>query len=1111
MKKLNRFIFCITLFLGVIHVYAGTDLTAGDMVAPAPAEASVTDVSINQQGGAVTGVVSDEYGPVAGAAVTVKGTTRGIVTDANGHFSLEVKKGEAVVISYLGYVTQEFVYNGEPRLTITLVEDTQKLDEVVVTALGMTRDKKALGYAMTELKGDDLAKSNIVNPVNALQGKVAGVQINMGTAGPQSSQRILIRGNTSMSDNNQPIFVIDGIIIDNEVTKKGGKAERDFGNDLKNLNSDDFETVSVLKGAAATALYGSRASNGVILITTKKGKKGEGLGISFSHTQQWEKVYDSPDLQNEFGMGTYPLWPIAKDGTEIRNIESGRNFGPKYDYKPYTVSSLYEGIHRPYEDNLKEMYQTGRYVNTNVALSGGTDKSTFRFSFSNLNNEGTSLNNKMTRNSLSLNATQDISKYVKAEAGFTYVNTESKNPTYQGGDGSPVYDFAYSVPRSYDTKYWKQHYRSEAGDGYNGDDPFGYSKYLFDYLENNEKEADENYRAYLKVNFNLTDWLKIIVNGDMNRLYRKYEKETLAVEKDGFRGAGYNLNERKKLQYRLNAMVTATKSFGDFNVNGSFGAERFDEQNARHNSQTNNGLRVPGVFELNNSVDPATTDAFAGINEKRTNTVFGIISTDWKGQYFLEVTGRNDWSSTLRYVNGTGTVSYFYPSVNGSWILTETFRESIPRAISFAKIRASYAVVGKDCDPYFITDPGTYLYYNSFKDDYFGSGTYPYFKYANDNLGDGNLKPEKQHAIEFGLEYRMFNNRLGLDVAYYKTNTKNQILALGTSPETGVANRIINAGNIQNQGVEVLITGTPVQTKDWMWDLSFTFTKNKNKIIDLYPGVTKYRLQGGGLDTEAWATEGGAYGDIYTSYAYKRDEKGNRLLNSAGDWIRSGTSEKVGSLQPDFLLGFTTNVSWKGLTLGAIFDARFGGDIMSGSYNYGMSSGSLKGSLKGRTQEYGGLERTLDDGRTVYDGMIPDGVFDKGSVVSYNGETVDVGGMTYRKAYELGYVKPISAYYYYDNTYSWTKGIREAAVHELSFIALREVSIYWDIPRKWLNKAFIKGGNLGFVVRNVGFLYNSLPDNIHPEGLKSNMSAEYLEAGGSVYSRSYGIKLNLNF
>lgn len=1062
----------------------------------------------------VRGVVLDEQGePIIGANLIQKGVpATGTTTDFDGNFTLSVPSTATLVVSYIGYMSQEVNINGQSQLKIVLIEDSQSLSEVVVTALGMTRDKKALGYAMTELKGDDLLKSNNVNPVNALQGKVAGVQINMGTAGPQSSQRILIRGNTSMSGNNQPIFVIDGIIIDNEVTKTGDKADRDFGNDIKNLNSDDFETVSVLKGAAATALYGSRASNGVVLITTKKGKKGEGLGISFSNTQQWESIYSYPKFQNQFGMGTFPLWPVDKNGVEVRNIEPGRNFGPAYDYNPYTVSQIYEGTHRPYEDNLKEMYRTGYYMNTNVAISGGTDKSTFRFSFSNLQNDGLSLKNSMERNSLSLNATQDISKYISAEAGFSYVNSNAKNPTYQGGDKSPIYDFSFSVPREYDTRYWKRNYWSVAKDGWNGDDPFGYSATLFDYLENDEIQNEENYRGYLNVNFNLTDWLKFVVKGDMNRLYKKYEKKTLATEKDGFRGAEYRLNESQKLQYKLTAMLTAQKKFNDFSLSASVGVERFNEDQSYHNSKTNNGLRIPGVFELNNSIDPATTEAYSRTKQKRINSVYGFINMDWKGQVFLDLTGRNDWSSTLRYIDGSGNVSYFYPSVSSSWILTETFKNKLPESISFAKIRASYAIVGKDCDPYLITNPGTYKYFNSFKDSYFESGTYPYFEFANKNLGATNLKPEKQHAVEFGIDYRMFKNRIGIDLAFYKSNTKNQILALPTSEETGVSYRIINAGNIQNQGIEILLSATPVQTKDLVWDITLSYTKNKNKIKELYPGVTRYQLGTGSIETDAWATEGGSYGDIYSSAAFKRDEiTGEKLLNSSGGWIRSGTSEKIGSMQPDFLGGFTSNLQWKGFNLGIVIDARFGGDILSASYNYGMSSGRLMSSLPGRTEELGGLKRILDDGRTVYDGMIPDGIFEPNATVEHNKTQINIGGMSYREAYEKGYVKPISAYSYYANMYDWGNGIREASIHKLSWVALREISLNWEIPSNWINKAFIKRANLGFVVRNVGYLYNSLPDNIHPEGLKSNYSYEYVEAGGNVFSRNYGVKLSLNF
>ena len=1058
----------------------------------------------------LTGTVSDGEGPLPGVSVVVKGTTQGVATNEQGTYAINVADDNAVMqFILLGYSIKEVPVEGRTQIDVVLELEAEEFEQVVVTALGMTRAKKALGYAMTEIKGEDIMKSNVVNPINGLQGKVAGVQIDMGSAGPQSSQRILIRGNTSISGNNQPIFVIDGIIIDNEETKGGSKTDRDFGNDLKNLNADDFESVSVLKGAAATALYGSRASNGVILITTKKGKRGEGLGISFSHTQQWENIYGTPDLQNEFGMGSSTVWNLNDDGSENRNLVGNeRNFGPRYDGKPYKVGGVYDGIYRSYDDNLKEMYRTGRYVNTNVAVSGGSDKGSFRFSYSNLQNDGISLNNSFARNNFSLNATQDISKIVTAEAGFNYVTSEARNPTYQGGDKSPVYDFAYNVPREYDTKYWKQNYWNANHNGFNANDPFGYSATLFDYLENNQIQKEENYRGYLNAIFKIADWITFTAKGDMNQTYKTFEKKILATENADYRGAEYQLNESKKQQYKVTAMLSANRKFGDLSVGAFVATERFNEEQSYHNSKTNNGLRVPGVFELNNSIDPATTDAFARTKRKRINSIYGAVNADWKGQLYLDLTGRNDWSSTLRYADGSGNVSYFYPSVSASWLLTETLRSSLPKAISFAKLRASYTIVGNDCAPYLITDPGVFEYYGSFNDERFATGNHPYFKYSNGNLGALDLKPEKSHAIEVGFDLRLFKNRLGIDFAYYKTNTKNQILELATSTEAGVAKRIINAGNIQNSGIELLLTGKPIQTDDWLWDVSLTFTRNRNKIISLYPGVDKYELKGGGQDTKAWATAGGAYGDIYTSYAFKRDAQGRKLLTNAGLWERSVTSEKVGSMQPDFLSGLSSSLTWKSLTLSFILDSRFGGQVFSASYNYGMAGGRLKSSLAGRTAEYGGLKRTLDDGRIVYDGMIPEGVFREGST---NKDGVNMSGMTYQEAYDKGYVNPLSASDYYRYLYEWTEGIREASIFDLSWIALREVALHWSVPKKWLDGVFVKGASLGFVVRNVGYLYNSLPDNIHPEGLQSNYSSEYVEAGGNVYSRNYGLKINLNF
>lgn len=1136
LRTLSSFLFLACLFSGTVYAVSnstptdpeitrqsstGTDIsdhTTDKLLGLLPDNLPIVEsTDVQQQQIVVKGLVTDALGEsLLGVNVRVKGTSQGTVTDLDGKFSINVSNSNAVLeFSYIGYVTKEVRVGNQTNLTVQLEEDAHVIGEVVVTAMGLTREKKALGYSMTELSGDIITRANVTNPVQGLQGKVAGVQIDMGAGGPQSSQRIVIRGNTSLSGNNQPIFIIDGIIVDNEVTKTGDKADRDFGNELKTLNADDFESVSVLKGAAATALYGSRASNGVILITTKKGKKSEGIGISVSQTLQWESVYKFPDFQNQYGMGTNPVWALNPDGSIDRSVSAtSLNWGAPYDGLPYSTGN-YDGIWKAYPNNLDPLFQDGKYRNTNVAIQGGTEKSTYRFSYSNMEDIGLSPNNEMKRNNLMFKASHEISKFMTAEASFTYTDLDSKNPTYQGGDNSPLYDFVWAVPRDYDTHYWMNNYWNANRDGYNEEDPFGYSKSLFNFFENNEYQKEKLYRGYVKLDFKFTDWLKLVLTADMNHSQKKREKKTLADGSSKFTGAGYSLDESSKQQYRLNGMLTTNHEIKDFNIGGYVGFELYDESQSYHNSKTNNGLLVPGVFELYNSVDPATTDALSNYRKKRLNSVFAAIQTDWKRQVYLEVTARNDWSSALQYTNGSGNVSYFYPSVNASWLPTETFRDQLPDAISFLKLRASYAIVGKDCDVYFITDPGTYQYNNLYSDDYFGSGNYPYYKFANSTMGDWNLKPEKQHAIEFGFDYKMFNNRYGIDFAFYRTRTKNQIIQLSMSDETGVSNRIINAGNIQNQGIEILLTATPIQTKDWTWDLSLNLTRNRNKIIELADGIQKYQLPGGDtFDVEAWATVGGSYGDIYTSYTYARDEAGNKLLSASGAWERKNESTKIGSIQPDLLGGLTSTLRWKDLTLGFTIDARFGGDIYSSTYYYGMYTGKLKSTLANRTQETGGLERTLSDGRVVHDGMIPDGVFKDGTLIADPGNSekmIDLSGMSYQDAYDKGYVQPLSAYQYHLNLYNWGQGIRDEGLQKSSWVSLRDISLSWNVPNKWTRKAFIKDLTLSFNVRNVCYLYNSLPDNIYPEGLINNYTSQFREGGGRPYSRRYGFTVSLNF
>jgi len=1073
--------------------------------------------SIDQQKRKVTGKITDDYGEVIGASIAVKGTNTGTISDLNGNFSIEVSDGQVLIFSFTGYVPQEITINGQTTLNVQMVEDAKALDEVVVTALGMSREKKGLAYAMTEIKGDEIARVNSPNPINGLQGKVAGVQIDMGSSGPQSSNRIIIRGNSSLSPNNQPIFVIDGIIIDNPVTgSTQWGAQMDFGNDIKNLNADDFESMSVLKGAAATALYGSRAANGVIMITTKKGKAGEGIGVSVSHSMTWDKVYGFMDMQDQFGPGANSAWPVNADGSINRTATTGRHFGPRYDGQLYTQSSSITAnsedfYYKVAKNNIKDMYQTGAYMNTNVAVQGGDDKGAFRIYYSHLESNGITLNNGYDRNSINLNVSRNITKFLNVESGVTYVVSDTKNPTRQGGGGSPLYDFMYSVPRTFNTAYWLKNYKNENGDGWNAKSPY-YTSSLFNMLENNTTQKENNMRGYVNATLKFTDWLSLKLMGNMNRLNTLREWKVLANGRSNYDGAEYRFNKTEKNQYQLTAMLTARHQFNDFGVSGSAAVEQWDTRSSYYNAGTRGGLRRPGVFELSNSVQTINpADIRMDVDRKRINSIYAFVNLDWKSQVFLDITGRNDWSSALIYPDGSGNVSYFYPSIGGSWIASETLREQLPSAISFAKLRASYAIVGSDCNPY-LTNIGFYKLDGdnpTYTNPNTGT-TEPHYVFDAEELRNMNLKPEKQHSIELGLDMRFLNNRLGFDLTWYKTNTKNQILALSIPQESGLNRRWVNAGNIQNSGIELLLNGTPIENREWRWDVSLNITRNTNKIVELIEGVEQYQIEGGGMDLQGYATVGGAYGDIYTNYAYSRNEKGEILVRPDGGWTRAGKPTKVGNIQPKLLGGFNTTLSYKNISLNVILDGRFGGHIVSGTYNYGMDRGVLAGSLYGRDESLGGLPREyVSNGQTLTsnDGMIPEGVFADETVI--NG--VDVSGMSYEEAYRQGLVQPISASQYYSNKFSWASGIREASVHKLSFIALREISLNWALPKKWVNAAYIQKVNVGLICRNVGYLYNSLPDNIHPEGLSTNRSYEFYESGGQPYNRSYGFNINVTF
>ena len=1107
----------------------------------AVANPGVTDVKITQQTGTCTGIVKDATGEgVIGASVVVKGTTNGTITGLDGDFSLSnVKEGDIIVISFVGYATQEIKWTGKP-LDVLLKDDTQLLGEVVVTALGLKREEKALGYAVTEVRGDELKAANTISPVTALQGKVAGVEISSSDGGIFGAAKIQIRGASTMGNNNQPIYVVDGVILDNNVSGNDdlnwGSNSSDYGNELKNLNPDDFETVSVLKGAAATALYGSRGLNGAVVITTKSGKGGSGLGISFSQTFGIDHAYKTPDIQTVYGDGPYVgrydadgdgnIWQptqfqVNSAGQHTLIGTWGTGFGPKYDGSQIENYDGTMTTYSPHKNNMLDMYQIGFNTNTNLAIHGGNDKTTFYASMSYKHAESTTPNNTFERYSFLVKATHKLNDWVDVAASVNFSNSTPRNAArnigenFVNGTWTPNYD-----PQYFRNKYLGEHggvASTDYGDIY-GNVPG--KTYWFEIDKYDYRQKETVVRPTFEVNMKITDWLKFKADANMNYYYNRGDNKELGT---GYANDGgyYKIWQNTKEQTTFGGSFTWNKTIKDYYIGGFARFEYYNTSRYEYSVNTDGGMVVPGQWFVDNSKNPKKSDG--GLkSEKRMLSAIFALNLGWKNQVYLDVTGRNDWSSALVYANGTGNHSYFYPSVSGSWIISETFREQLPEWISFAKVRGSWAQVGNDTDPYYVNQA-------------YGFGTIElpnggniYTNTLNTIMKASNLKPERKNAWEIGLDFRTFKNRLNLDVTYYKENTKDQIMEIATPWVSCISTQLINAGNIQNQGIELALNTIPFQNEDWEWGLDFTWTKNTSKIVELHPDAAEYISLAGQVNAYDYrigsvAKVGGSYGMLMTDILPARDDQGRVLLNYSDTRRavyerRSGVVQELGDMQPDFLGSMSTSLRWKNLSLHVGLDMRIGGLVAMYSNRYGSNAGWTKTSLKYRDAASGGLTWTSQyaggsNGITYEDGVILEGVFAPGtSATGIDGKSHDISGMTHQQAIDAGIIEPTHASAYHVFRNSWGEGVvNDDWVHELSYIALRDITLSYRMPKSIASKIGAKGLNLSLAARNVGYIYNSLPNNVHPESVRGNRSAEFRIRGYEPYIRNYTFTINAEF
>lgn len=1144
-KKFRTAVVASLMLSSIASVYA-SDESFKSTSLPEPTSNAI---SVTQQTGKITGTVKDQSGePLIGVSIVVKGTTTGTVTDFDGNFALNAKPGDVLHFSYIGYAPIDYKVTANKAANIVMKEDTKALDEVVVTALGMKRAEKALGYAVTELKGDEL-NTNSINPVSSLQGKVAGVEISGSDGGMFGSTKILIRGASTLGGNNQPIYVVDGIILDNGI-KTGNDADwdsssKDYGNELKNLNPDDFETVSVLKGAAATALYGSRGLNGAVVITTKSGKGQKGLGINVNQSFGIDHMFKQPKLQNKYGVGQYAgnvkygqtdangnyyvydnlnQFYLNSEGNPTFIGGTGRHWGPAFDGRDienYDYSTI---AYSPNENNYKDAYNLGFNSNTNVQVSGGNDNTNFFTSLSYKYADGTLPNNSFNRLAFMAKASHKITSKVELEASISFANSNPKNA--QPNIGEYFTDGTWG--RTYDTNYYRTRYKGPHGglaDATYGDE-YGNNpgrSIWWNIYENEYTQKETSVRPTLTLNADLTDWLKLRAEGNYNYYYKRHESKERSSGYAGAASGYYAIGQYTKEQTNANAAFIANKTFGDWNFGGFLRGEYYNNTEQSMGQNTNGGLVVPNQFFIENSIKtPSYSGRIQG--EKRMFSVAWQASASWKNQLFLDVTGRNDWSSALVYSDKHGNYSYYYPSVSGSWLIHETFRKQLPSWISFAKLRGSWAQVGNDTDAYIINS--AYSLMTAQMDN----GGNIYGLSLPDKAYSTNLKPERKNAWEVGLDWRFLENRIGIDATYYKENTKNQIMTIDVPSISGIRQQLINAGNIQNSGVEIALNTTPIQNKDWTWDLNFTYTKNNNKIIELHENVANYiTLSGevgyGNFRVGSVAKVGESYGLLMSDSAPKRDEKTGLPILDATSYYgsmramyyqRSGVAEVIGSLTPDFLGSVNTTLRYKNFTLHAALDMRFGGYVASYPSRYGTAYGFTETSMKWRDSENGGMTYTsIWDGKTYHDGMIPNGLIEGGVKLPMpGGENYIVadGGESYQSLYEQGIVDPqhASTWHYWGN--AWGTGVvNDNWYHKLNYIALREVTLMYRVPQSFSNKFGAKSLNLSVSGRNLGYLLNSMPNGENPESVRGTSASEFRVRSFNGMTANYTFTINVGF
>lgn len=1025
----------------------------------------------------ITGkVLDDQEDPLPGVTVYLKGTNTGTITSVDGTYSLTSPKaftaGDIIIFSFVGFKTMEVPVNNRKTIDVRLEQNNQVLNEIVVTALGIQREEKQLGYAQQTVDSEQLSQTLPNDWTSGLKGKVAGLNITSANSSPVSSQQITLRGNSSLNPNgNNALIVVDGVPINGDITSSGANSSYmgtpvDYGNGVSDLSLLDIESVSVLKGPGATALYGSRAANGALIITTKGGKKGKGLGVTINSGASFDVIQRWPDYQYEYGQGTGKYFDA--DGNPFYSYgasEDGRNtgstssaWGPKfegqyyYQYDPELEGqSLERQLWRPYKNNRKDFWRTGVTLNNNITLSGGNENGSMRASVGHSKNEWIMPNVGFEKVTGAINANYKVSDKIKLESIINYTNRTSDNVPGAGyNNGSIAYFMIFQNPNinlDWFRPIWEK-----------GKDQVQQLSFLSSYIDNPFLIAYEatnplvsnQITGNLNATIDLTPNLSVMVRSTLNTYNQEREQHrpySINRHKKGY----YKRQDVFKQEVNSDFLVTYKNDINDswfhrFSVGGNAMSYKYKETAAYVD-----GLVVPGVYKLSNGINSPIL--YTSDRNRNVNSVYGLYSLSYKDKIFLDITGRNDWSSTLPLKNN----SFFYPSVSTSFIVSDIL--NLPQQVNYLKYRASFAQVGNDTDPYLTNK---YYSQNAFP----SSATVPTLLY------NPNFKPEITTSYETGIESKLLNNRIGVNATWYQTSTKNQILRVPIDITTGYSDAVLNSGEVRNRGVELSLNGRIIRTSKFYWNSTITWSKNWNEVLALAEGIDGQQEIGRGGRATMLAKEGGSATAIY-GYGFVRSPEGEIVYDKKGLPAYPKEIQYIGDATPDWKAGWQNSFTVGNFGFNFTIDAQYGGIIYSQSHHKLTQMGKLRSTFMGREEGF----------------IIGDGVVDNGDGTYSKNTKEAITPAWYNRYYRRANV--------------------ESNSFDASYIKLREVAFKYNIPGKLLDKTFIQNASLSVFGRNLAMISDFPIYDPETAALNGNTILPGIEMGQMPSPASYGINVIL--